>query len=158
MPWPIGTDATDNLKTVFETWLRGRLTASPYKQRLPRRHIVVGVPNSSKKISGSIKVLLYTGKDDEPPYEFNSESGYTMEETHRITIDVQSDERGAKANEDALVASIIRQIMQSPTERAGLIALGVYNVKESADELEIDGVDFKRPINFTCSTDTLISN
>lgn len=158
MAWPIGTDATNNLKSVLETWLKGRLAASPYKARLPRRHIYIGAPNSSKKISGSIKVLLYTGKDEELPYEFNTPDGYAMEEMHRVTIDVQSDEKGAKANEDAAVASIIRQIMQSPTERAGLIALGVYNVKESADELNIDDVEFRRTINFTCSTDTLISN
>jgi hypothetical protein len=156
MAWAAGTDATNNLKTVLLAWLEGRLAAAPFKARLPRRSLKFAAPKGTEKIAGSIKVLLYTGADENPPHEFDSDDGRVMEEYHRVTIDVKSDEKGAKADETAKVASIIRQILSSPTERQTLIGLGVFNIRESADALELDGVEFNRPINLTCTTDTLL--
>lgn len=158
MAWAIGTDPTNNLKTVLTTFLTAKLKAAPYKAQMPRRSWKVYAPKGSEPVRESIKILLYTGADEEPANEYSDTGQYVSEEMHLITIDVQSDERGAKADEDVKVFNIIRSVFQSPTERAALIALGVYNISNSADALQIDDVEFKRPLNLKCSTDTIISN
>lgn len=156
MPWPSGTDATNEIKTVLVTWLEGRLKASPYKARLPKRHIKVAAPKGSERIPGSIKTLIYTGADEILPHEFDTDAGRVMEEYHRIAVDVKSDEKGAKADEVGKVAAIVRQILSNPTERQALIGLGIYNVRETTEQLFIEGVEFNRPINLTCTTDVLL--
>lgn len=156
MPWAKGTDASDKLKDTLVTWLEAQFATTTIKARLPRRHIVINAPESTRRRGGSIKVPLYTGADENPPHEYDSPAGRVLEEYHRVTIDPHSDEKGARADEVGKVASIIRQLLASPTQRQALIALGVYNVRESADALEIDDVEFNRPINLTCTTDTLL--
>lgn len=156
MAWTLGTDATDKLKATLVTWIEGRFAVTAIKARLPKRSIKVVAPKGTQRISGSIKVLLYTGADDALPHEYKNAAGaLLMEEFHRVTIDVQSDEKGAKVDEMAKVAGIIRQ--QLIVGRDALTALGVYDVQETTEELEIDGVDFSRPINLTCNTDVILA-
>lgn len=161
MPWPAGTNPANNLKGVLAEYLTARLKSAPYKAQMPRtlgklRSFKVYAPTGSEKINTSIKVLLYTGPDEIPPHQFNDGSGQAIEESHRITIDVRSDEKGARANEDAIVADILRRIFNNKAELAALINLGVYNVRESMDELQINDVEFNRTVNLVCSTDTYI--
>lgn len=157
MAWALGTNATEQLKLVLVAWLQAQLAASPYKARLPKRSIAIAAPKGTERISGSIKVLLFTGADENLPHEFSVGSNRVMEEFHRVTIDVQSDEKGAPANEAGQVASIIRQLLSMPSQRDTLGASGVYNVREQAEALSQIDVELQRPINLTCTTDVLVS-
>lgn len=157
MAWPVGVHSAERLKSVLAEFIASRLKAAPYRSQMPRRSYKVHAPRGSEKVAGSIKVLLYTGADEQPPHSYREGDKRVVEEWHRVTVDVQSDEKGARAGEDAQVADLLRQIFTSRTECKALIALGVYNVRETMEELNIDGVEFNRTMNLTCSTDRYIS-
>lgn len=155
MAWPVGTNTPEHLKQTLETFLEGRLADAQYSSRVPAgNRVQIGVPKDNRRGGNPmVQVNIYTGADEEPPHEYQTDAGRVQEEYHRITLDCVAGSRNSDAAQVNRVVSTLRAIFGSPAERAALGTLGIYNVRESAEGVEMDEVEFSRPVNLTCTTD-----
>jgi hypothetical protein len=152
MPYESGTAAAPKLVDEIVAHIETLRSQFPAK-----RFVSIYAPKGGDRKTG-IRVEVYSSADEQSPHRYFSDDGHEiLEEYHRVTIDVKADSKGGGAAAAQDVYGTIKRSFGSDVGRAAMIARGAYDVRESADGAQIEGVDFERPLHLTCNTDTYLS-
>lgn len=150
--WEAGTDSSTKVKNVLSKWLQTYLKTRPgidirFFSEAPKRQ---------KKMIPSVHAMLYTGFDEELPRYWDTGGRRFIEETHRVTVDITGDERDSDQTKINAVVSNIRQGLGDPDELKKLGVAGVWDVRNSAEDLDVADVVYTRPVTIVCKTYTYV--
>lgn len=156
MPWATGVDSGSELREKLIAFLDAKIKAAPYKARLPRRHysVIEGRPGL-RKVGARIEV--WAQADERQPHTYFDPVRQVREDYHRITLDVKGDSKSGGIDVTDALLSVLKSLFSQASTLEELIVLGIYNVRQSSETMQIDGVEFNRPLFLSCNTDVYLN-
>jgi hypothetical protein len=162
MAWEIGTDSSEKLREALRDFIKAKMTDSIYRNRLPRQHI--HYLKSGETQSAGVFVIVHSGPDENAPRQYEIEGHRVLEEYHQIAVVVKADKKAGGMASVAATYGALKALFGNYSETSTLIPVGICDLSESAEGMEIDGADndsegefYKRQLNLKCNTELLVS-